>query len=119
MIQYYNYDKYDLTGNLTKTLGRHAIKFGGDFQPNQAYLAGGSGGPNGNFTFIQGSPTTDIFANFMLGQDVQTSSSITTSRNTSSYNLTQGYYVNDTYQLSRSLTLTGGARWDLPGAILE
>ena len=119
VIQYYNYDKYDLTGNLTKTLGRHAIKFGGDFQPNQAYLAGGSGGPNGNFTFIQGSPTTDIFANFMLGQDVQTSSSITTSRNTSSYNLTQGYYVNDTYQLSRSLTLTGGVRWDLPGAILE
>jgi hypothetical protein len=119
VIQYYNYDKYDLTGNFTKTLGRHAIKFGGDFQPNQAYLAGGSGGPNGNFTFIQNSPTTDIFANFMLGQDVQTSSSITTSRNTSSYNLTQGYYINDTYQMSRSLTLTGGVRWDLPGAILE
>jgi hypothetical protein len=119
VIQYYNYDKFDLSGNLTKTLGRHALKFGGDFQPNQAYLAGGSGGPDGNFTFIQNSPTTDIFANFMLGQDVQTSSSITTSRNTSSYNLTQGYYVNDTYQVNRSLTLTGGVRWDLPGAILE
>jgi hypothetical protein len=119
VIQYYNYDKFDFTGNLTKTIGRHAIKFGGDVQPNQAYLAGGSGGPDGNFSFQQNQPTADIFANFMLGQDVQTASSITTSRNTSSYNLTQGYYVNDTYQASRRLTLTGGLRWDLPGAILE
>ena len=119
VIQYYNYDKYDLTGNLTKTLGKHALKFGGDYQPNQAYLAGGSGGPDGNFTFQQGQPTGDIFANFMLGLEVTTSSSITTSRNTSSYNLTQGYYVNDTYQASRRLTITGGLRWDLPGAILE
>jgi len=119
VIQSYNYDKYDLTGNITKTLGKHAIKFGGDFQPNQAYLAGGSGGPAGNFTFTLNNPTNDIFANFMLGQDIQTSSSITTSRNTSSYNLTQGYYVEDTYQANRSLTITGGLRWDLPGAILE
>lgn len=119
VIQYYNYDKYDLAGNLTKTIGKHAIKFGGDYQPNQAYLAGGSGGPDGNFTFQQNQPTGDIFANFMLGQDVQTASSITTSRNTSSYNLTQGYYVNDTFQASRRLTLNGGVRWDLPGAILE
>ena len=119
VIQFYNFDKFDLTANITKTFGRHAIKFGGDVQPNQAYLAGGSGGPVGNFSFIQNSPTTDVFANFILGQDVQASSSITTSRNTSPYNLTQGYYVNDTFQANRRLTVTAGVRWDLPGAILE
>jgi hypothetical protein len=119
VIQFYNYDKFDFAGSLTKTAGRHAIKFGGDFQPNQAYLAGGGGGPDGSFTFINNNPTSDIFANFMLGQDVQTSSSIGTSRNTSSYNLTQGYFINDTYQANSRLTLTGGLRWDLPGAILE
>jgi hypothetical protein len=119
VIQYYNFDKLDFTANITKTVGRHAIKIGGDVQPNQAYLAGGGGAPDGSFTFINNSPTNDIFANFMLGQDVQTSSSIGTSRNTSSYNLTQGYYVNDTYQFNRKLTITAGLRWDLPGAILE
>ena len=121
VIQYYNYDKLDLTANLTKTIGRHALTIGGDIQPNQAYLAGGSGGPVGNFAFQLGGgePTTDIFANFMLGAFVPASSSITTSRNTSSYNLTQGYYVNDTYHVNPKLTVMGGLRWDLPGAILE
>jgi hypothetical protein len=119
VIQYYNYDIYDLSGNITKTFGRHALKVGGEVLRKEAYLAGGGQGPAGAFTFQVNKPTTDIFANFMLGAAVPITSNIVTSRGTSSVNYTQGYYVNDTYQLNSKLTLTGGIRWDLPGGILE
>jgi len=119
VIQYYNYNIYDLSGSITKTLGRHALKFGAEMTRKEAYLAGGGQGPVGAFTFTVNNPTTDIFANFMLGADVPVTSNIVTSRNTSSVNYMQGYYVNDIYQANSRLTFTGGVRWDMPGGILE
>lgn len=119
VIQYYNFDIYDISGNVTKTFGRHALRMGGDVIRKEAYLAGGGQGPAGSFTFTVNNPTTDIFANFMLGAIVPVTSNIVTSRGTSSINYTQGYYVNDAYQVNSRLTLTGGLRWDLPGGILE
>jgi hypothetical protein len=119
VIQYYNFDIYDVSGNITKTWGRHAIKIGTELIRKEAYLAGGGQGPAGAFTFQVNKPTTDIFANFMLGADIPVTSNIVTSRGTSSINYTQGYYINDTYQMNSRVTLTGGLRWDLPGGILE
>jgi hypothetical protein len=122
VIQFYNYDKYHLSANVTKTFGRNALKAGLELMRNDAFLGGAGGlGPAGIFLFVNGFPTTDIFANFMLGNFVPASplSNIATSRNTSSINLAQGYYANDTYQMNSRVTLTGGIRWDLPGAILE
>lgn len=119
VIQFYNYDKYFLSGNITKTIGRNALKFGGNLMRNEAYLQGGSLGPTGLFIFIPGVPTTNVFANFMLGADLPVSSNIGTARGTDSINLSQGYYVYDTYQANPRLTITGGLRWDLPGAVAE
>ncbi len=119
VIQYYNFDKYALSGSVTKTFGRNALRFGAELQRNEAYLKGGGLGPTGIFDFVAGLPTTDVFANFMLGADIPVSSNIGTSINTSSVNYSQGYYITDTYQMTPRLTLIGGVRWDLPGAILE
>lgn len=121
VIQFYNFDKYYLLANITKTIGKNALVFGGELMRNDAHLAGGGLGPAGIFMFLPGYPTTDVFANFMLGDFVPNAplSNINTSRNTSSVNFAQGYYINDTYQLNSRLTLTGGVRWDLPGAVLE
>lgn len=121
VIQFYNFDKYALSGNVTKTFGRHALKVGAELMRNEGYLSGGGLGPTGLFAFLTGVPTNDIFANFMLGQDVPIPglADITTARNTSSVNLAQGYYASDTYQVTPRLTLNGGIRWDLPGGILE
>jgi hypothetical protein len=119
VIQFYDFDKYAFSGNITKTLGKNALKFGGGLMRNEAYLSGGGIGPTGLFLFISGYPTTNIFANFMLGNDLPVSSSIETSKVTASYNLSQGYYVYDTFQASPRLTITGGVRWDLPGAVSE
>ncbi len=121
VIQFYNFDKYYLSANLTKTIGRNALVFGGQLMRNDAFLSGGGLGPAGIFMFLPGLPTTDIFANFMMGNFLSNGplSDITTARNTSSINIAQGYYVNDTYQMNSRVTLTGGIRWDLPGAVLE
>jgi hypothetical protein len=121
VIQFFNFDKYAISGNITKIVGRNALKIGGEAVRNESYLAGGALGPTGLFTFLGGVPTTDIFANFMLGVDIPIPglAGIGTSRNVSTVNFPQGYYVSDTYQPNPKLTLTGGIRWDLPGGLLE
>lgn len=120
VIQFYNYDKYYLSANITRTFGRNALKAGGELMRNDAFLAGGGLGPDGIFLFLPGVPTTDVFANFMLGNIVPGGlTNINTSRNTSSINFAQGYYAYDTYQASQRLTLSGGIRWELPGGIIE
>jgi hypothetical protein len=120
VIQYYNYDTYNLSANVTKTLGRNAIRFGGAARRVEAYLSGLTGlGPTGFFVFIPGVPTTNEFANFMMGVDIPIASNIGTGRNTDSVNFNQGYYVYDTFHANSRLTLTGGVRWELPGALSE
>ena len=121
VIQFFNFDKYAISGNVTKTFGRHAVKVGAELMRSEAYLSGGGLGPTGLFAFLTGVPTNDIFANFMLGFNVPIAglTGIETARKTSSVNYTQGYYVSDTYQMNPKLTLTGGVRWDLPGGVIE
>jgi hypothetical protein len=121
VIQFYDFDKYALSGNITKTFGRHALKVGAELMRNEGYFSGGGLGPDGLFAFLTGVPTNDVFANFMLGSNVPIAglSGIETSRKVSAVNFTQGYYVSDSYQMNPRLTLTGGVRWDLPGGVLE
>lgn len=120
VIQYFNYDKYSLSGSISKVLGRNVFKLGGSAYRNEAYLlAPPSLGPTGFFLFLPGVPTTNEFANFMLGVDIPMASSIVTSRTTDSVNLSQGYYISDNYRANSRLTLTAGLRWDLPGSVSE
>ena len=121
VIQFYDFDKYAISGNITKTFGRHAFKVGAELMRNEGYFSGGGLGPDGLFAFLTGVPTNDIFANFMLGFNVPLAglSGIETARKVSAVNYSQGYYVSDTYQINPKLTLTGGVRWDLPGGVLE
>ena len=120
VIQYYNFDTYNLSVDVTKTLGRHTLMFGGAARRVEAYLSGLTGlGPTGFFVFLPNSPTNNPFANFMLGADVPVASNIGVGRNTSSVNFNQGYYITDTFHATPRLTLTGGVRWELPGAYLE
>jgi len=121
VIQFYDFDKYALSGNITKTFGKHALKVGAELMRNEGYFSGGGLGPDGLFAFLSGVPTNDVFANFMLGFNVPIAglSGIETARKVSAVNFDQGYYVSDTYQMNSRLTLTGGIRWDLPGGVLE
>jgi hypothetical protein len=114
-----------LSSNLTKVSGQHQIKFGGEIRL-MGYNFGQSTNPSGNFSFNQAftsfdgtqSATTGVpFASFMLGYP--SSGSLTTIQMATQYMWYQGYYVGDTFQLNRKLTLTYGVRWELPGAYAE
>jgi hypothetical protein len=120
VIQYYNFNTYNLSADVTKTAGRNTIMFGGAARRVEAYLSGLTGlGPTGFFVFLPNTPTNNEFANFMLGADIPVASNIGVGRSTSSVNLNQGYYITDTFHATPRLTLTGGVRWELPGAYLE
>ncbi|MCX6627518.1 MAG: TonB-dependent receptor, partial [Candidatus Solibacter sp.] len=65
-------------------------------------LNGTAGDPNGNpvASFLLGYPSLGV---------------IQTYSNTGQIDWWQGYYVNDTFQVSRKLTVNVGVRWELPG----
>ncbi len=120
VIQYYNFDTYNLSFNISKTMGKHALMFGGSAERAEAYLSGLTGlGPTGVFFFLPNVPTTNPFANFMLGADIPVVSNIGVGRSTSTVNTFQGYYIDDIYHVTPRLTLTGGVRWELPGGYAE
>src|SRR5450631_4031704 len=120
VIQYYDYNTYNFAGNITKTVGRSAIRFGGAARRVEAYFSGNTGlGPTGIFLFVGGFPTNNEFANFMEGSFIPNQFGIGTGRETQTVNYNQGYYVNETFHASSRLTLTGGVRWEIPGAVSE
>lgn len=115
---------YALSGDVTKTLGRHTIKFGGetlDAQLNRFQL-----NPAGAFVYNNGFTSQNPLASgntgygmasFLLGLAANGSTNVSLqTANASHYS---GLYVTDTFQASRNLTLTAGLRWDLPLAYTE
>jgi hypothetical protein len=108
-----------LSANLTKIVGQHTLKVGGEarFMDSTAI---GVDPASGLFTFNSSGPdsyTGDEWANFLLGYP--TSASIATGNKAATYNFYQGYYLTDTWEASRKLTLNLGIRWELPGALAE
>jgi hypothetical protein len=118
-----------IRGNLTTVRGEHTWRAGAEWRQQNA-LIGGPGasntavGPSGQYsfddTYVQqndGSnntfPTTSTglsYAAFLLG--IQTSSTITTVPQTSRSNPYYGFYVGDTWRVTRKLTLVPGVRYE-------
>ena len=119
----------DVTGHITDnfhwTVGRHALKFGGEFRHsnvNQLYFSSsrgtftfdGSRGPWGGAgtqlsalsDFLIGAPTNSSGAKLLQGnaQRVWTLS-------------TQDYWAQDDFQVNRKLSLNYGVRYTIPGVI--
>jgi len=96
--------------NFSKVLGKHTVKFGGEFrylQINERNVCA----PNGNFSF-SGTETGNDFADFLLGAPdsggaVQCSNQYLDSR--TKYG---GAYAQDTFKLKPNLTLDYGLRWE-------
>jgi Carboxypeptidase regulatory-like domain len=94
--------------NFSKVLGPHALKFGGEFHYDQINV-NAIAQFNGSFFFF-GTETGSDFADFLLGIPSQ-------------YNQSQlqpfygrnkylGLYGQDSWRVTRSLTLNYGLRWD-------
>jgi hypothetical protein len=107
-----------VAGSLTKIVGRHTIKTGGEYtwMPTE-----NSGSGNGSFAFTSNftaanplSPgnTGYGFASYLLG--LGSSGSIKNSLSPYGSQHTGGVYVGDTFQMKR-LTLNYGIRWEYAG----
>ena len=107
--------------NATKVVGRHSIKFGGDVRRDFfAYIQANE--PSGAFTFTNAftglngqasDPNGNGYASFVLG--TPSLGVFQVYSNTNQRDWWQGYFVNDTFQVNRKLTLNMGLRWELPG----
>ena len=106
---------YALSGSIIKILGGHTVKFGGevrfyDYNALPQFYAGYNNIDNTNYT-------RNEWANFLLG-DLNNFQFQQAAR-TMAFNWYQGYYVNDTWNATRKLTVNAGVRWELPGAYAE
>ena len=110
------WNTYGLNANLIKLVGAHSLKFGTELrlmdQSGTGFLGSGSGKYTYDTTY-----TGDEWASFLMGYPSQIQ--FGTINATASYNYYQAYYVTDTWQATRNLTLNLGLRYELPGAVAE
>jgi hypothetical protein len=118
-------NNYVGSASVTKVLRRHTLKFGGevrlmDQNRISTQVSSGSFTFNSGFSSSDGSASATTgapFASFMLGYPAQ--GSIGDATWTGAYAWYQGYYITDTAQIGKRLTLNVGVRWELTGALAE
>jgi hypothetical protein len=133
---YYNFGKttgyeqvfwnnYVGSASLTKIMGRHNFKMGGEMRLMDRNRVGAGGG-GGSFTFNNKTFTSSAatggvggneFASFLLGY--ANSGTIGAGIMTGGYAWYEGVYFNDTFQINRKLTFNYGVRWEIPGSVSE
>ena len=109
-------NSFDWSGSLTWIRGQHELKFGGGFQHNQINMLQGIAS-NGFFVFAP-FPISNAFASFLFGQPVfflQGGGDLSRGLRGNSSNA----YAQDTYKVTRRLTLNMGLRYELPSPYTE
>ena len=109
-------NSFDWSGSLTWVRGQHEFKLGGGFQHNQINVLQGIAS-NGFFVFAP-FPISNAFASFLFGQPVfflQGGGDLSRGLRGNSSNA----YAQDTYKLTRRLTLNLGLRYELPSPYTE
>lgn len=118
-------NSYSIVASITKIQGRHTLKFGGEARRldyNFVKVANGGG------TFVFDNLFTSVnplaanstgygFASYLLG--LGASGNVNIPQMTSSQMFYQGYYAQDSFQVTSKLTVNVGIRWELPGAWTE
>jgi len=111
---------YVIAPTVSKIWKGHTIKAGADLRRMEmSYFQNNS--PGGSFQFDP-SWTGDSFASFLLGYMVNQSvnpSVVQISNPTYNTVYYQGYYAQDTWQVTPKLTLNFGLRWEIPGVYRE
>jgi outer membrane receptor protein involved in Fe transport len=113
-----------LSGNVTKLAGRHQIKFGGVMRHVQWISAPQNGVLTLNFDQAAtanagtgGSAMASALLGVVGAQGAQVASGMV--GGSRAYFTPYGFYVDDTFQATRKLTLTAGLRWDQPSVFSE
>lgn len=109
---------YQVTDNISWTVGRHALKFGFDMRRFQVYNPF-SANNNGNFTFAATGPYTTGLAgvDFLLGipdSYLQGTGDVIDARAQQYYS-----YAQDQFRIRPNLTLTFGVGWQIDTALSD
>lgn len=99
---------------VTWSKGRHVIKFGGEFKPQNRFTGNVPEGNYGTFSF-NGSLANYGYADFLLGLPF-TSSRLDPRTNRTRLDNELGLFITDAWKVNSRLTLDLGIRWDRFGA---
>jgi predicted heme/steroid binding protein len=99
---------YQLSDSMSWFRGRHAAKFGGEFQLTQM-INRASTATNDYFTF-DGSTTTNAFADYIIGKPITSDQSSPYDRGVNGHNFF--VFAQDDWRVSRTLTVNVGLRYE-------
>jgi Carboxypeptidase regulatory-like domain/TonB dependent receptor len=118
-------DAYSINSNITKTMGRHFVKLGGEYRAYQFYR---EDEVNSNSTFgfendftrrdplsNTGAASGNTFATFLLG--LPTSGNVTLGTPRTEQYRYYAVYLQDDWKLAARTTLNVGLRWDYQPAV--
>ena len=122
---FWHQNVYGLSGNLTKIVGRHQFKFGGFIRHVQWISDPENGVLTLNFdqaaTANSSGAGGNAVASALLGivgaQGTQVAPGMI--GGSRAYFTSYGFFVDDTFQATRKLTITAGLRWDQPSVFSE
>jgi len=120
---FWHQNVYALSGSLTKLVGRHQVKFGGDVRRVQWISDPENGGLNLNFNQFATAQSSSVggssIASALLG--IPSSAAVTPGiiGGSRAYYSAYGFFLEDTVQATKKLTVTAGLRWDQPGVYSE
>ena len=122
---FWHQNVYGLSGNLSKIVGRHQLKFGGVVRHVQWISDPENGVLTLNFdqaataspTGAGGSAVASALLGIIGAQGSQVAPGIV--GGSRAYFTSYGFFVDDTFQATRKLTVTAGLRWDQPSTFSE
>ena len=120
---YWNNNAWAINGSVTKILGRHSVKVGGNWRQVLWENYGNSQGVSINATpFYTAASAVDsadgnALASFLLG--IPSSTGIQSNGTWRAFLHNYGLFVSDTFQPTPKLTITEGLHWEQPGAYSE
>ena len=120
---YWNNNVWAVTGSVTKIIGKHTLKAGGNWRQVLWENYGNSQGLGVNASpFYTASSATDAttgnaLASFLMG--VPSSTGIGSVGTWHAFLHNYGLFLSDTWQATSKLTVNAGVRWEQPGSYSE
>jgi hypothetical protein len=120
---YWHQNLYTLSGTLTKLVGRHQLKFGGMVRRVQWISDPENGILTMDFNQYATAQSSSVGGSSLASALVGIPSSTTVAPGviggSRAYFTACGFFVDDTFQATRKLTVTAGLRWDQPSVFSE